>query len=1077
MVTKTFRGEKLVEENRRKGRLNCMDIREITKLCNWNIQGKLSRRDMREQLAKEMFKKRIAVGLFQETRCNDDFDENYGDFGRIINIAGRSDNPNKKYGLAFYIHPSWAHMYQGFQYVSDRIAIIRFKALKKSERPMTLFNIYAPTTRYTRVGDVAEIEEFYELLAVHVKEHKSKASLLFVGGDFNSKIGQMKEEDDEIMGRFTKGWRNKHGEYLAEFLKDTKLFLCNTAFRHRDHHRATWHGAKRTIGPDGKEIRVSINNQIDFMAILQRHKSMVTNSRSYQGERYESDHSMVITEVRILSIYPVSRSKVVHERLRDLAELHRNPEVGAKYEVTFCKNFRSSLDEKFQEKIAAGLPAALENEAVLGILGESMKKAIEATVPLAPKKVGARIIYDQDPKLKSMSEWRKKLWRRWRDPRVAEATRQASYSRRKEVFKAMRDRVRELNTIRMEHIASELEASSGNGGNRATFEYARMLSKKKFVRFSIIIDGFEDTNPLNILEPLRAFNLEKFNMAGVETLDPWRGEPRPLDNPITLEETAIAIARLNNNRAMGPDKIPTEWVKYGGLGVAEIIMKIFNKMFEYHDKLEALTEGILIPMNKPKEKHTMDKTRGITLLNTIRKVFTNLGNARMVEKLEAYLPPSQHGYRARRSTTEMAFAAQMIRAMVDKYKEKYNFVGTDLTAAFDRALRQLLMTILKDECLFNEDELRMVQVMMSGTILRIRIGGEMGEPFETRVGVPQGDSLSPMLFNVYMEYISREYKRQCSKKPRDFDIRMTYADDDNFYIHDTMTGVEGPCNYNCQCSRCQQEEILWKMPVVMDVANMLMNPKKTALETLDKQNRGEKLKLKQVGTLLDSSAEVKLRIAKGYGALAGMTNLWLKGNPISLKTKLRLFKVTALQHMLYNIHVAPLTQREMESLNIAHRRYLRKILGVYWPNILGVSATYKATLCRPIAIDIILRRWLFLGHILRGNVKAPAYLSLLLYFTHTVMGKERECYRGRPFANLPQIFNNEFKWLTHAQRIALTGGALGGILEFTTKSHLLQLRKIANDDREGHGVKWRKLARAIEDAAQKVWNKKERVRI
>ena len=130
---------------------------------------------------------------------------------------------------------------------------------------------------------------------------------------------------------------------------------------------------------------------------------------------------------------------------------------------------------------------------------------------------------------------------------------------------------------------------------------------------------------------------------------------------------------------------------------------------------------------------------------------------------------------------------------------------------------------------------------------------------------------------------------------------------------------------------------MWKMPVVMDAANMLMNPKKTALEILDKQNRGEKLKLKQVGTLLDSSAEVKLRIAKGYGALAGMTNLWLKGNPISLKTKLRLFKVTALQHMLYNIHVAPLTQREMESLNIAHRRYLRKILGVYWPNIIRVS--------------------------------------------------------------------------------------------------------------------------------------------
>ena len=63
--------------------------------------------------------------------------------------------------------------------------------------------------------------------------------MVFVAGDFNSRIGQKREEDSEIMGVYTKGPRNIHGQYLADFLHESRMFLSNTAFKHRHHHIAT----------------------------------------------------------------------------------------------------------------------------------------------------------------------------------------------------------------------------------------------------------------------------------------------------------------------------------------------------------------------------------------------------------------------------------------------------------------------------------------------------------------------------------------------------------------------------------------------------------------------------------------------------------------------------------------------------------------------------------------------------------------------------------------------------------------------------------------------------------------------
>ena len=52
-------------------------------------------------------------------------------------------------------------------------------------------------------------------------------------GDFNARLGNKIQEEEDFMGEHGKGTRNAKGDMLKEFLEETKLYVANTNFRHR----------------------------------------------------------------------------------------------------------------------------------------------------------------------------------------------------------------------------------------------------------------------------------------------------------------------------------------------------------------------------------------------------------------------------------------------------------------------------------------------------------------------------------------------------------------------------------------------------------------------------------------------------------------------------------------------------------------------------------------------------------------------------------------------------------------------------------------------------------------------------
>ena len=83
--------------------------------------------------------------------------------------------------------------------------------------------------------------------------------------------------------------------------------------------------------------------------------------------------------------------------------------------------------------------------------------------------------------------------------------------------------------------------------------------------------------------------------------------------------------------------------------------------------------------------------------------------------------------------------------------------GIDMTAAFDTIDRNQLLNIITT--IVTEDELRIIRFLLSNTKINTSINGATETNiFISNVGTPQGDSLSPVLFVVYLEHALKKIR-------------------------------------------------------------------------------------------------------------------------------------------------------------------------------------------------------------------------------------------------------------------------------------------------------------------------------
>ncbi|KAK6750378.1 hypothetical protein RB195_002386 [Necator americanus] len=188
---------------------------------------------------------------------------------------------------------------------------------------------------------------------------------------------------------------------------------------------------------------------------------------------------------------------------------------------------------------------------------------------------------------------------------------------------------------------------------------------------------------------------------------------------------------MKSNKATGPDDIPADvWKLLGDRG-SVWFATLFNKI---------VAQG-----------------RTPDVWQTSVTVFERVLEARLRKIGSVSL--NQSGFVKDCSTID---AIHAVRILLEKHREKNRNVHLaflDLEKAFDRVPHELLWMCMRSHRV-PEEYVRWTKLLYAKPVSVVQCAAGTSRPFPVQVGVHQGSSLSPLLFILCMDTITKEIQKQ-----------------------------------------------------------------------------------------------------------------------------------------------------------------------------------------------------------------------------------------------------------------------------------------------------------------------------
>ena len=244
--------------------------------------------------------------------------------------------------------------------------------------------------------------------------------------------------------------------------------------------------------------------------------------------------------------------------------------------------------------------------------------------------------------------------------------------------------------------------------------------------------------------------------AGVNFTTPER---LPYNDPFTMTELRSSITGLRPV-AEGPDTIHNEMLRHLPSSILDILLTLFNSLWERGIYPDAWRDAIIIPLLKA-GKSGLEPLhyRPIALTSSLGKLMERMVNSRLSWWFEKHdiFSNAQCGFRRHRSTVDHILALDTeIRASF-KQRRHVGAVFFDIEAAYDTTWRLGILRKLLHYGVRGTMGL-FLQNFLSDRFFRVRVGNELSERFPQINGVPQGGVLSVVLFAIMIndigEYLS-----------------------------------------------------------------------------------------------------------------------------------------------------------------------------------------------------------------------------------------------------------------------------------------------------------------------------------
>jgi hypothetical protein len=933
--------------------------------------------------------------------------------------SGLPATQKKERGVAMLLEPRWARCLIDWSAISERILVVRVRISEGINASIVV--AYSPTDLAAR----ADKDAFYLQLHSTIGALPARDMLILLG-DFNGQVGTDPAPYGGVMGQWgldTKTTDN--GERLLHLAAACNLRLANTFFKHSKLRTAT-HAMK--VKKQGKEetcFRV-----IDYIAVSKRLMSSVTDCRVFRSFVASNglDHSLLVLTLRLR-----------------LSTAKQRPVGGQKLQFYNCSKLQNSaaarqcfqldLSNRFSCLVGAPLDTSQEEW-----------RRLQAAAQQAAHVAGLDLPQRQRPRDFALSAKTMQKIERKHAAHAAVLSNPCAAS--KAMFRAANNAAKAAVRRDQERYykqQAEYAEAALRGGNLGVFHkhvqriFGEQQGSKSAAPMSVLggpdgkqvlqsreevvkrfAEHFADVlNCPTTLDPQMQQTIEDL----VQQVEQGRGAMKQPDSAAelpTLKEVIEAVQACRNGASPGVDGIGAPMLKLSGTMV-EWLHRVIVAVWQSGCAPVEWKRALLVALYKGKgERKLTDNYRGISLLSIPGKVYVLILLSRISSHVDAQLLDSQSAFRKGRGLTDALFTIRQVISRCVEFNEPLFMAFVDLRKAYDSVPRESLWQILRVYGV-HAKLVELLEDLHKGTQAAVRMGGSMSEWFDVRGGVRQGCVISPLLFNIYMDFV---VKQALAQMPEGCGVELAYHADGKLqrkkwgrgeslevlsvllYADDMvlMSNDRGELATMLQVmDRVSAGMGLRINASKTEIMAIKLKPKKGSVEVEQEAEEvviGEGVvkevsQFKYLGSVLvaDGKLDVELNIRKGraYGRFSQFEKLW-GSKHLSVSTKVKCYRAYVLPILLFGSETWALTQEQSLMLERVHTSCLRSILGVKLSD--RHSNAHVRSVCgiASLAAIITTNRLRWLGHV--GRME-PGRLPHVALFS-SLYGMPTRKRRGAP---------------------------------------------------------------------------------